>query len=85
MAETAAFDEKIASTAARILEETAKGELTSWDLKVRLHLPGSLLYMSLGWLAEQGKIRIYPDELTYKIRYAVPTTKQVPEKSHSAG
>ncbi|MFH1620209.1 MAG: hypothetical protein ABIG11_09975 [bacterium] len=69
MNESHSFSETIKSSAAKILEVLpADGEITSWDLKIRLHLSGSVLYMALGWLASQGRVCLIPDELTYKVR-----------------
>ena len=35
-----------------------KKEATSWQLKLALHLSSSVLYLALGMLLEQGKIRV---------------------------
>lgn len=69
MTETAKFTDTVAQTAEKIhgLLKTG-GEATSWDIKLKLHLSSSSLYLALGWLAAQGKIQIYPQDLNYRIK-----------------
>ena len=70
---SAAFTLNIASAAERIEKLLASdGEITAWDIKMRLRLSSSLLYMALGWLCSQGKAEFYPEELTYRVK-AVPS------------
>jgi hypothetical protein len=77
MENNALFDESVASAAAKILEEAAKGEVTSWELKNRLRLSSSRLYLALGWLLGRGRIKLSPDELTYKV--ALPAQQEALE------
>ncbi|MBI4801540.1 MAG: winged helix-turn-helix domain-containing protein [Elusimicrobia bacterium] len=70
MSETARFTDTVAQTAEKIsaILKERHGETTSWDLKLKLHLSSSALYLALGWLAAQGKIQLYPQDLNYKIK-----------------
>ena len=43
-------------------------DLTSWDIKTRLKLSSSLLYITIGYLISQKKIQIIPQELYYRIK-----------------
>jgi hypothetical protein len=68
MEETAKFTETVAQNAAKILELLKTGENTSWDLKLKLHLSSSALYLALGWLAAQDKVALYPQDLNFRIK-----------------
>jgi hypothetical protein len=68
MEDTAKFTETVAQNAGKILELLKTGENTSWDLKLKLHLSSSALYLALGWLSAQGKIELYPQDLNFKIK-----------------
>ncbi len=69
MQDTAKFTDTLAQTAGNILEtlKAAGGDASSWDLKLKLHLSSSSLYLALGWLAAQGKIALYPKELNFRV------------------
>ena len=72
MSETAKFTDTVAQTAEKISGLLKSGEeTTSWDIKLKLHLSSSALYLALGWLAAQGKIQMYPQALNYKIKSLV--------------
>lgn len=64
-----AFSDTLAQTAANLLEtlKASGGDATSWDLKLKLHLSSSMLYLALGWLAARGKITLYPKELNFRV------------------
>ena len=49
-----------------------KKEATSWQLKLALHLSSSVLYLALGMLLEQGKIRLEADDINYKVSLPQP-------------
>ncbi|HBB68328.1 MAG: hypothetical protein A2X28_01620 [Elusimicrobia bacterium GWA2_56_46] len=69
MNETAKFTDTVAQTAGKIADLLKGGEeTTSWDLKLKLHLSSSALYLALGWLAAQGKVALYPQDLNYRIK-----------------
>ena len=69
MNETTRFTDTIAQTAGKITELLNDGgEATSWDIKLKLHLSSSALYLALGWLAAQGRINMYPQDLNFKIK-----------------
>ena len=69
MNDTAKFADTITQTADKITDLLkGGGETTSWDIKLKLHLSSSALYLALGWLASQGKIEMYPQDLNYKIK-----------------
>lgn len=62
------FKENITATSSKILELLKDKEyLTSWQIKVNLNVPNSLLYLALGSLENQNKIAIEPDGLNYKV------------------
>jgi hypothetical protein len=69
MTEATKFTDTVSQTADKIAGLLKGGaEITSWDIKLKLHLSSSSLYLALGWLAAQGKITIYPQDLNYKIK-----------------
>jgi len=69
MNETSKSTDTIAQTAGKISELLKTGgETTSWDIKLKLHLSSSALYLALGWLAAQDKIAMYPQDLNFKIK-----------------
>ena len=49
-----------------------KKEATSWQLKLALHLSSSVLYLALGMLLEQGKIRLEADDINYEVSLPQP-------------
>lgn len=69
MEETAKFTDTVAQTAGNLLEalKASGGDASSWDLKLKLHLSSSALYLALGWLAAQGKVSLYPKELNFRV------------------
>ena len=68
------FGEGLESIAGRVVEMLerlpAEDSVTAWDLKLKLKVGLSPLYMALGFLQERGRIRIIPDGLTYRIHLA---------------
>lgn len=69
MQDTAKFIDTLEQTAGNLLEavKAAGGDVSSWDLKLKLHLSSSSLYLALGWLAAQGKVSLHPKELNFRI------------------
>ncbi len=69
MEETAKFTDSVAQTAGNLLDalKASGGDASSWDLKLKLHLSSSALYLALGWLAAQGKVALYPKELNFRV------------------
>lgn len=68
MSEQVKFADIIADTAKKIMEIlTSEKEITSWDIKMKLHLSSSMLYLALGYLLSQNKIALSPHDLTYKV------------------
>lgn len=69
MQDSAKFTDTLGQTAGNVLEalKAAGGDATSWDLKLKLHLSSSSLYMALGWLAAERKIALYPKELNFRV------------------
>jgi hypothetical protein len=62
------FKENIETAANRISDYIKdKEEVSSWQVKVSLHLSGSMMYMALGMLEAWGKINVEPDGINYKI------------------
>ena len=75
MADTSAFERDIIQTAEKIMQSIpTEGELTSWELKTKLHLSSSMLYLALGFLLNQGKIKLSPDQLNYRVAAVAPVT-----------
>lgn len=73
MTDKTSFTGAISSAAERVMESLPPdGGITSWELKTRLHLPSSTLYLALGWLCARGKVTLSPDELTYVVKAAAP-------------
>lgn len=67
------LQETLQATCGRILEQLQdKKEVTSWQLKLALHVPSSVLYMSLGMLQTQGKIQLDADGINYKVSLPNP-------------
>ena len=65
------FKENINTAADRIFEFVKeKQEVSSWQIKINLHLSASVMYMALGQLLEQGKITLEADGLNYQIKPA---------------
>ncbi len=69
MEETAKYSDTVAQTAGNLLEalKASGGDASSWDLKLKLHLSSSALYLALGWLAAQNKVALYPKELNFRV------------------
>lgn len=49
------------------LEQQTAGT-TAWDLKLQLKAPLSQIYLALGTLLKDNRIRITPEQLTYRIQ-----------------
>ena len=65
------FKENIDTAANRIFEFVKeKQEVSSWQIKINLHLPSSVMYMALGQLLEQGKITLEADGINYQVKIA---------------
>ena len=43
------------------------GESTPIKIRAHLGLSNTMLYLALGWLSREGKVKIVPFEYTYKI------------------
>lgn len=71
--------EAIAGKASELLDRLPSGgSVTAWDMKLRLKIALSPLYMALGLLQERGRIRIVPDGLTYRVHPAGATRPAKP-------
>jgi len=67
------LQETIQATCGRMLEYIQeKKEVTSWQLKLALHLSSSVLYICLGALHSQGKISLEADGINYKVSLPRP-------------
>ena len=65
------FKENIDSAADRIFEFVKeKQEVSSWQIKINLHLSASVMYMALGQLLAQGKITLEADGINYQVKTA---------------
>jgi len=69
MKEEAKYKTTLIENAEKTLKalKAAGGTSTSWDLKLKLRLSGSALYLALGRLEAMNKITIMPDELNLKV------------------
>lgn len=47
--------------------KNAGGTSTSWELKLKLRLSGSALYLALGRLEAENKIILLPEDLNLKV------------------
>ena len=71
------LQETVQAACGRMLEYLQeKKEISSWQLKLALHIPSSLLYICLGALHSQGKINLEPDGINYKISLPNPDAPQ---------
>ena len=67
------LQETIQTVCGRMLEYLQeKKEISSWQLKLAMHIPSSLLYICLGALQSQGKISLEPDGINYKVSLPRP-------------
>ncbi len=67
------LQETIQAACGRMMEYLQeKQEASSWQLKLALHLSSSVLYLSLGVLFNQGKIRLEADGINYKVSLPQP-------------
>ncbi len=74
------LQETIQASCGRMIEYLQdKKEASSWQLKLALHLSSSVLYMSLGVLLNQGKIRLEADGINYKVSLPQPDIEQQPQ------
>jgi len=72
MSEPALFKNTLANNAERILAEVngSDGNLTAWELKMRLHLSSSQLYLALGYLTGRDMVDLEPEDLNYIVKPA---------------
>jgi len=74
MTETVVFEETLTELSERVLRSLPPdGEITSWEIKNKLHISSSMLYLALGRLSAENKIRIIPDQLNYRILHPEKT------------
>lgn len=67
------MQETIQTACARIEEYLqGKPEVSSWQLKLALQLSSSVLYLALGTLHQQGKIRLEADGINYQVSLPKP-------------
>ncbi|MFA6584743.1 MAG: hypothetical protein WCS77_10635 [Elusimicrobiaceae bacterium] len=70
MNETTLFKTAVLANADRILQELGAERKTAWDLKIKLHLTSSQLYIALGYLLSRGEIDLKPQDLSYIVKIA---------------
>ena len=71
------LQETLQAACGRVLEYVQeKKEISSWQLKLALHIPSSLLYICLGTLQSQGKISLEADGINYKVSLPNPDAPQ---------
>ena len=69
MDEASKFGESIVNNSTKILQVLKNdGEMTSWDLKLKLHLSSSALYLALGQLFANKDIELSQKDLTYIVK-----------------
>ncbi len=74
MDEASKFGESIVNNSTKILQILKDdGEMSSWDLKLKLHLSSSALYLALGHLFANKDIQLSQKDLTYIIKPLVKT------------
>ncbi|MBU2530600.1 MAG: hypothetical protein KKD35_06125 [Elusimicrobia bacterium] len=74
MDETSKFGESIVNNSDKILQVLKdSGEMSSWDLKLKLHLSSSALYLALGRLFANQDIQLFQKDLTYIIKPLIKT------------
>jgi len=68
------FDRELEAIGARVMEVLehlpAGDSITAWELKFKVKVALSPLYLALGALQASGRIRIQPDGLNYRIHPA---------------
>ena len=62
------FSDTVEANAGKILEAVKAGENNSWELKIKLHLSSSALYLALGWLVSRGQVELFPQELNFRVK-----------------
>lgn len=74
------LQETVQSACGRMMEYLQnKREATSWQLKLALQLSSSMVYICLGVLYNQGKIRLDADGINYKVSLPQPDIEQQPQ------
>lgn len=64
------LQENIQLAVKQISEYLEKNQtVSSWQLKVKLQLSSSVLYLALGALYEQGKISLEADDINYHVTW----------------
>lgn len=63
---------EIFDLAGRILAQlnSAQAPVTAWDIKMRLKVSHTRLYLALGALLERGEIKLRPQDLTFLVETA---------------
>jgi hypothetical protein len=75
MNEYSKFQKTVTQTARKIMGEVANNpQVSSWQLKNKLQVSSSRLYMALGYLISQNKITVTPEGMSYKITPLTATT-----------
>lgn len=68
---------KIASDIENFLLTLPSRSATSWEIKINLKLPSSLMYMAIGKLISEKKINVISENLIYKISLLTDTLSDV--------
>jgi hypothetical protein len=63
------INSNIAENATKVIEilKSNSGKMSSWDIKMKLGFPSSVLYMTIGYLIANGKVNVYQKDLLYII------------------
>lgn len=70
MQEIEKYKETLIQNADKIIKalKSSGGVSTSWELKLKLHLSGSALYLALGRLEASEKITLFPEDLNLTVK-----------------
>jgi hypothetical protein len=74
------FNQYLESLARQILELLPKNAQqtapTAWELKLKLQVSLTQLYLALGMLIHEGCVTVVPEGLTYRIHLAAPAAQR---------
>ena len=73
------FPNQIDALAGRVLKELKPdAPATAWEMKLKLKVPLSVLYMALGQLMKDELVRVAPEGLSYRIHLLPKQSADVP-------
>ena len=73
------FSAHIQALSRRILDTLSpSAPATAWELKLKLKVSQSHLQLALGMLMQEGKVRVTPADLTYRVEQCAPVATAAP-------